>query len=100
MRSFLGVLGQSSGPLGSIFGRLGGFLGALGMSWGALGETLGDLGALVERLVNQVDVRFALSSMLDAKWAPKGTLLGSQIRALIDFGREKGAKREAFGEPK
>ena len=58
MRSFLGVLGQSSGPLGSIFGRLGAFLGALGTSWDALGEILGDLGALVERLVNQVDVRF------------------------------------------
>ena len=58
--SFLGVLGQSSGPLGSIFGRLGAFLGALGTSWHALGGILGDLGALVERLVNQVDVRSVL----------------------------------------
>ena len=54
--SFFGVLGQSSGPLGNIFGRLGAFLGALGTSWDALGGVLGDLGALVERLVNQVDV--------------------------------------------
>ena len=88
------------GPLGCIFGCLGAVLGALGSSWDALGGILGDLRALVERLVHQVDVRFALSSMLDAKWAPKGTLFRSQIRALINFGREKGAKREAFGEPK
>ena len=94
--SFLGVLGQSSGPLGSIFRRLGAFLGALGTSWDALGGILGDLGALVERLVNQVDVRSVLRSILDAKRAPKW----SSDRTWARKGRQKGGFGGAKMEPK
>ena len=67
------------GPLGNIFGCLGAVLGGLGAllggSWGGLGRSWGDLGATLRA------VQFL-------------------IVFLIDFGRQKGGQREAFGEPK
>ena len=67
------------GPLGSIFGCLGVVLGGswelLGRSWGGLGGSWGDL-AVTFRAV-QFSIHF-----------------------FTDFGRPRGAKREAFWEPK
>ena len=77
--SFFGVLGLSSGPLGNIFGCLGAVLGALGSSWDALGGVLG-------RSWGDLAVRFRAVHF--------------PIYFLSDFGRPRGAKREAFGDPK
>ena len=67
-----GVRGGSGRPLGRVLGLSGGLRGA---SWEGLGRSWGDLGATFKA------VRF-------------------RIDFLIDFERQKGAKREAFGEPK
>ena len=74
--------GSSGGVQGGIWGRPGGSGRRLGGSWGCpggsggrLGRVLGALGATFKA------VRF-------------------RIYFLIDFERQKGAKREAFGEPK
>ena len=69
---FLGIRGGSRRPLGASWGCPGGVRGA---SWERLGRSWGDLGATFKA------VRF-------------------RIVFLIDFERQKGAQREAFGEPK
>ena len=69
---FLGHPGGSRRPLGGVLGLSGGVRGA---SWEGLGCSWGDLGATFKA------VRF-------------------RIDFLIDFECQKGAKREAFGEPK
>ena len=61
--------------LGGSWRGPGGLGGVRGASWEGLGRSWGDLGATFGA------VRF-------------------RIDFLIDFGREKGAQREAFGEPK
>ena len=65
-------MGGSWEVLGAPWGHLGVVLGALGPSWPILGPSWGDLGL---------------------SW-------GDLEIFLIDFGRQKGAQREAFWEPK
>ena len=67
-----GGLGASWGGLGGVLGGLGTLLGG---SWGGLGRSCGDLKATLGAF------KFL-------------------IVFLMDFGRQKGAQREAFGEPK
>ena len=70
-----GLLGASGGVQEASWGVLGLSGGVRGASWEGLGRSWGDLGATFKA------VRF-------------------RIDFLIDFERQKGAKREAFGEPK
>ena len=80
--------------------RLGRSEGRLGRSWGSLGELLGGLGVVLG----------GLGALLGGSWGGLGRScgdLGATCRAvqfsnvvLIDFGRQKGAQREAFWEPK
>ena len=63
------------GVLGGSWGVLGASGGVRGTSWGGLGRSWGDLG-------------------------PTFKAVHFRIVFLIDFEREKGAKREAFGEAK
>ena len=65
------VLGGPGALLGGLGGVLGRSWGVLGRSWGGLGRSWGGLGATFSA------VRFP-------------------IVFLIDFGRQKGAQREAF----
>ena len=76
------VLGSLEAILGALEGILGGLGGLLGSSWVVLGWSCGGLGRSCGDL--------------------KATLRAVQflIVFLIDFGRQKGAQREAFGEPK
>ena len=67
-----GSLGELLGGLGVVLGGLGALLGG---SWGGLGRSCGDL-----------EATFGAVQFL--------------IVFLIDFGRPKGAQREAFWEPK
>ena len=67
--------GASEKPFGPSGGVREGILGVRGASWDGLGRSWGDLGATFGA------VRF-------------------RIDFLIDFERQKGAQREAFGEPK
>ena len=60
------------GDLGAVLGGLGALWGG---SWGGLGRSCGDLGSAFGAVKFLIDF-------------------------LIDFGRQKGAQREAFGEPK
>ena len=73
------LLGASGGGPGGVreasWGILGLSGGLRGASWEGLGRSWGDLGTILEA------VRF-------------------RIVFLIDFERQKGAQREAFGEPK
>ena len=82
MGQFLGRWGGVEvilGGLGQLLGGLGVVLGwawaVLGRSWGGLGRSWGDLGATFGAVQFLIDL-------------------------LIDFGRQKGAQREAFWEPK
>ena len=70
-----GFLGHPGGVQEASWGVLGLSGGVRGASWEGLGRSWGDLGATFKA------VRF-------------------RIDFLIDFERQKGAKREAFGEPK
>ena len=70
-----GLLGTSGGVQEASWGVLGLSGGVRGASWEGLGRSWGDLGATFKA------VRF-------------------RIDFLIDFELQKGAKREAFGEPK
>ena len=70
-----GFLGHSGGLQEGSWGAPGLSGGVRGASWEGLGRSWGDLGATFKA------VRF-------------------QIVFLIDFERQKGAQREAFGEPK
>ena len=73
------VLGRSWGVLGGVWGALevvlGGLGALLGGSWAGLGRSCGDLGSAFGAVKFSIDF-------------------------LIDLGRQKGAQREAFGEPK
>ena len=81
-----GHLGASRGLRGASLGRLGSLLGA---SWGVLGRSWGVLGGP--------------GGALGASWGALGAIF-FEVQFLIvfwiDFGTEKGAQREAFGEPK
>ena len=68
-------VGVQEGIQEASWGALGVSAGVRGASWESLGRSWGDLGATFKA------VRF-------------------RIDFLIDFERQKGAKREAFGEPK
>ena len=68
-------MGHPGGVQEASWGVLGLSGGVRGASWEGLGRSWGDLGATLEA------VRF-------------------RIVFLIDFERQKGAQREAFGEPK
>ena len=70
-----GLLGASGGVQEASWGVLGLSGGVRGASWEGLGRSWGDLGATFSAIRFQIDF-------------------------LIDFGRQKGAKREAFGEAK
>ena len=67
-----GSFGRLLGVLGVVLGGLGALLGG---PWGSLGRSWGDLGATFKAVQFSIDF-------------------------LTDFGRPKGAKREAFWEPK
>ena len=78
---------------------LGAFFDVLGPSWGLLerlGTLLGGSWAIWERLWSDLSTKSMLDPFSDRFWTRKGRQNG----ALIELGREKGAKREAFGEPK
>ena len=70
-----GHLGRPGGGPGVILGGPGAVRGGPGASWEALGRSWGDLRATFEAVRCGIDF-------------------------LIDFERQKGAKREAFGEAK
>ena len=70
--------------------------GVFEASWGAFWASRGSLGSLLEPLGEILD-------RLGAKLGRLGATFGA-LRFLIvfwsDFGRKKGAQREAFGDPK
>ena len=86
--------------LGTNFGSLGGSWGHFGRSWASLGELLGGLGVVLG----------GLGALSGGSWGGLGRSCGDLeatfgavkllIVFLIDFGRPKGAQREAFWEPK
>ena len=78
----LGLLGGVEGILGGLGELLGGLGVVLGWAWAVLGRSWGGLGR---------------------SWGDLGATFGAiqfSIIFLHDFGRQKGAKREAFWEPK
>ena len=92
--ALVSLLGVKRGPLGCFLGSLGGTWGrswvALGSSWGALGSPWVALGVLLG----------PLGSLLGRSWLLlcRSWLLSG--RSWADLGLVKGAKREAFWEPK
>ena len=67
--------------------------GGLGRSWGGLGRSWGGLGA----------VWSGLGAVLGGSWGDLNITSASSVNPipfLLDLGPEKGAKREAFWEPK
>ena len=67
-------------------GVLGSSWGVLGWSWGGLGRSWGALGGVLERSCGALKATLGAVKFLIVFW--------------IDFGRQKGAQREAFWEPK